>query len=466
MSRKSAYVFFSLLLILLILIFVFFFFLYKKNSNGQYDLNGNLSNSIRDFFPFGKLAPLQNTVNQNQNDQANNTVVTPLGVVIPVLRQISTGPIAGSTFVESTTTVIQDQTKKTVANQSIRFVDRATGHIFEMNKNSLDATELSNTTNPKVYEAYFSSNPNSIIFRYLDENSDTILSQEISLVSTATSTASSTSATSTTITSTTTPIAYSGTPYTTKRTLLPNNLIGVATAPSSQRLFYLFSSVDGGVFVLSNIDGSKPIKLYSSALSGWLLDWPNEKNVAINTKPSGIANGVALLVNTATGALSKIASGNGLTTLVSPDLTQALVGTSGDGSTVQLNTVTLKNNSSINLSLKTLPEKCVWAHTEKSTVYCAVPESIPDGTYPDSWYQGLVSFTDDLWKIDTSTGISKIVSLWGRGFGKNFDAINLKLSSDDSYLTFENKNDLILWGYRLKSASVASSTQAATSTSH
>jgi len=183
----------------------------------------------------------------------------------------------------------------------------------------------------------------------------------------------------------------------------------------------------------------------------------------MTTRPSGIANGISLLINTTNGTLSKIASGNGLTTSVSPDLSFALVGTSGeDGSSLNLNSVTLKNNNSIDLSLKTLPEKCVWAHTEKSTVYCAVPETVPAGIYPDNWYQGLVSFTDNLWKINTSTGISKVVSLLNRGYGKNIDAIDLQLSSDDSYLTFMNKSDLILWGYRLKNPATASSTATST----
>ena len=151
-----------------------------------------------------------------------------------------------------------------------------------------------------------------------------------------------------------------------------------------------------------------------------------------------------------------------MTTLVSPDLTEALIGTSGDGSNIYLDSNLIKNNTTINLSLQTLPEKCVWSHTEKSTVYCAVPETIPEGIYPDNWYQGLVTFTDNLWKINTSTGISKVVVLFDRGYNKSFDAINLQLSSDDSYLTFTNKSDLILWGYRLKYPITARSTSTST----
>ncbi|MEI8337821.1 MAG: hypothetical protein WCF92_01590 [bacterium] len=471
MSRKSTYVIFSIILIFLISIFVFFFFLYQKNSAGQYNLKGNLSNSIRDFLPFGKIAPLQTipqTQNQQVTTQTNEATTSSFAVVIPVLRQISTAPIAGSTIVNSTSTIIQDKIKIVKVDQSIRFVDRSTGHIFETNKNSLNVTELSNTTIPKVYEAFFSSNPNVAIFRFLSGSSDTIISQQAYLFNPASSTVATTTKK---ITSSSTPEAtstvlttpYTGTTYITKKAILPNDLESVALSPTSQKLVYLFENENGGTFVLSNTDGSKPIKLYSSALEQWLIDWPNENGVVITTKPSGVANGISLLINTKTGALSKVASGNGLTTLVSPDLTEALVGASKEGSSLQFAALT-KLNKLVNLSLKTLPEKCVWSHTEKSTVYCAVPENIPQGTYPDNWYQGLVSFTDNLWKINISTGVSKVVSLFNRGYRKNFDVINLQLSSDDSYLTFENKNDLILWGYRLKNPDTTSSTATSTST--
>jgi len=416
-------------------------------------LKGSLSNSIRDFLPFGKTSPLQNISEQTTPQISTQTnEATTSQAVVPTLRQISTAPVAGAGIFNSTSSVIQDMVKKTIIDQTIRFVDRSTGHIFDTNKDSLSVTKISNTTLPKIYESYLSSNPNVAIFRSLDDSSDTIITETAYLSKVASSTVATSTSTSTISTSTTptTFPTYTGTPYITKISNLPSGLNEIALAPSSQRLLYLFNIDDKGIFILSNIDGAKPVKLYSSPLERWLLDWPNEKQAVITTKPSGIANGISFLINTVTGALTKIASGNGLTTLVSPDLSTSLVGTTVDGTTLKLDAINLSNKNSINLSLRTLPEKCVWSHTEKSVVYCAVPRTVPLGTYPDSWYQGLVSFTDDLWKINTSTGVSTLSILFTKGYGKNFDAINLKLSSDDSYLIFTNKKDLILWGYNLK----------------
>ena len=59
-------------------------------------------------------------------------------------------------------------------------------------------------------------------------------------------------------------------------------------------------------------------------------------------------------------------------------------------------------------TLETLPEKCVWSKADASIFYCAVPENIPaDNIYPDVWYQGLMSFSDAIWKVNIKTGEEK-----------------------------------------------------------
>ncbi len=81
--------------------------------------------------------------------------------------------------------------------------------------------------------------------------------------------------------------------------------------------------------------------------------------------------------------------------------------------------------------------------------YCAVPTNIPNGVYPDAWYQGRVSFSDNIWKINVATGETNIISSLPRESSQQIDAMNLKLSDDDSYITFINKTDLTLWGLNL-----------------
>ena len=79
-------------------------------------------------------------------------------------------------------------------------------------------------------------------------------------------------------------------------------------------------------------------------------------------------------------------------------------------------------------------------------LYCAVPTNLTAGQYPDTWYQGEVSFTDQIWKIDLKTGATTMLvdPVTIRG-GEEIDGIKLSLSPDGKYLLFVNKKDSFLW---------------------
>jgi rubrerythrin len=107
-----------------------------------------------------------------------------------------------------------------------------------------------------------------------------------------------------------------------------------------------------------------------------------------------------------------------------------------------------KNKIVTDFSLKTLPEKCVWSQKSKNIVYCAVPQNLPQADYPDAWYQGAVSFQDQIWRLDAATGDVKLMSTL---FEANdfIDATNPILDPTETYLLFTNKNDFQLWGLTL-----------------
>jgi hypothetical protein len=105
---------------------------------------------------------------------------------------------------------------------------------------------------------------------------------------------------------------------------------------------------------------------------------------------------------------------------------------------------------SFSIGVKTMPEKCVW-NKDSTILYCAVPRYITGTRYPDLWYQGEISFADDLWKIDvannTTTNLVDSTSFKG---GEEVDGIKLSLDENEDYLFFVNKKDSYLWGLRLK----------------
>ena len=80
-----------------------------------------------------------------------------------------------------------------------------------------------------------------------------------------------------------------------------------------------------------------------------------------------------------------------------------------------------------------------------------MPKFINAGLYPDIWYQGEVSFSDQFWKIDIQTGNATLLldPLTVPG-GEEIDGIKLALDKDEDYLFFVNKKDSFLWKLELK----------------
>ncbi len=109
----------------------------------------------------------------------------------------------------------------------------------------------------------------------------------------------------------------------------------------------------------------------------------------------------------------------------------------------------LKDNSSQETIFRTLSEKCVWSTLRKNELYCAVPTEIPDAVYPDDWYKGKVSFTDQIWYLDTNTGEVHLVANLIKLSNQLIDATNLMLDPKENTLYFINKRDLNLWALDL-----------------
>ena len=80
-------------------------------------------------------------------------------------------------------------------------------------------------------------------------------------------------------------------------------------------------------------------------------------------------------------------------------------------------------------------------------MYCGFPKNLASGAYPDDWYQGKVSFDDNIKALDVNTLQIKNIENFESGDkqGTEIDATNLMLSSNEKYLLFTNKNDLTLW---------------------
>lgn len=344
---------------------------------------------------------------------------------IPALRQISTTATSGYS------------PSLLVGKTSARFVERSTGNIFETAMESMRKDRISNALLPRVQESFFGNDGKSLVYRYIKSGASSILTFVRSVPNPDQSKVAVVGATSTN------PITGS---------FLPEDVLGVAVSPDGKNMFYLTKSGDfdshTGLGNVYNFQKNTSARVFQSPFSEWLPVFFDGKTAVLQTKASQDVPGYLYALNTATGDLQKIIGGiNGLTTLPSPDLQKVLYSESTRGG-LSLHLYDRKENTTSDISLITLPEKCVW-NAGSTTLYCAAPDYIPSAEYPDSWYQGSVSFSDAVWKIDAKTRNVETVFLPGSFSAPKMDITNLTLSSSSDFLFFINKNDSTLWGYKL-----------------
>jgi hypothetical protein len=79
-----------------------------------------------------------------------------------------------------------------------------------------------------------------------------------------------------------------------------------------------------------------------------------------------------------------------------------------------------------------------------------VPKAFEAGDYPDMWYQGLTSFTDDIWMINTDTMASTLVYDINAQTANNMDITDMQIDKGDNYLFFTDKSSLSFWSLNLK----------------
>ena len=316
---------------------------------------------------------------------------------------------------------------------AVRYVAKATGNIFQTFADKILERKFSGTTIPKVHEAYFGNRGESVAMRYLKSDDRTIetfvgiIPKELLGADTSGNNE-------------------------VKGTFLPNNVKDISVSPDGLKIFYLFMSTNNSeesmIGTVLNLRDNRKVQIFDSSFTEWLPWWPNSNTITLSTKPSANIPGYMYTIDAGGKNLSKILGNiNGLTTLAAPNGKLILYG----DSLLSISLYHTDTRNSNALGLKTLPEKCVWGRGS-DVIYCAVPKSVDfSKAYPDSWYQGDVSFNDELWKIDVKTGNTTLLAnpptIAG---GEEIDAIKLAADEGENHLFFVNKKDSFLWKLDLK----------------
>ena len=430
MSKRN---FILLTIILVIAVLLVFLFLFTRKNTTTPGVNGTGTNFISTF-PTGN----NTTTPPNTTPPANvSGYIPPASATTAKLIKVSTMPIAGFGVYSKERLKDPLNSKLTEFAPSLRYVARATGNIYETFADKINEQQFSATVIPKVYEAYFGNSGNSVVMRYLKADNQTIETFVGSL-----------------------PKEYLGTAVTgdavVKGTFLPEDTEDMSLSPDASSIFYLFnSSSTAGDTVVGdtlNLAANKKAQIFTSPFTEWLSSWPSNNSVSkmitLTTKPASGIPGYMYSMNPSGANLIQEVFGNinGLTTLTSPNGKLALYADDN----LSLSVYHLDTKTSGLMGVKTLPEKCAWGGGS-DVVYCAVPRSIPAGAYPDSWYQGGASFSDQIWKIDVKTGnATMLADPLAISGGQDIDGIKLALDSGENYLFFVNKKDSFLWELGLK----------------
>ena len=229
-------------------------------------------------------------------------------------------------------------------------------------------------------------------------------------------------------------------------TTLPANTRSSSWSPDGKSFAYLARDGDFFSLVITDSSGKKQKAEFRTPISDAYINWFAPNKISFHTAPSGPAAGHLFVWSRPTGAFDKIAGPlNGLIPLWSPDGKSVLVfSTLFGGSDIKLSVMSDAGKKLLETSLKTIPQKCVWASPQE--IYCAVPSLFPPGaTLPDDYLRGEINTSDRLMVLDLER--ETVSEIFGEG---DFDMADLSLAQAKDWIFWVDRKDGSLWSLKLK----------------
>lgn len=342
--------------------------------------------------------------------------------VAPRFVKISSSPVAKGVVVVSKmeTAVVSSQTASSSASipvqtVGVRYVERATGNIYNYSIFSRTLSRISNQTLPGVVDVAWSLDGAYAFSRYLTQETGDMVQ------------------------------TYALAEDSNQSYFFEEGLEQVLVTPEGLVLTLLPSST-GSIATLAKPDGTSVRTLFSSPLSSIRLAVSGSDYLAY-TKASAGSSGYVFKVDGKTGSFERVAGPHpGLTALPSPSGKTILLGYRS-GNSLKLELFDVATRISTALPVATLPEKCAWS-ADETELYCGVPRAL-GGTLPDSWYQGGVTLSDRFWKIDVENRLASLLFDPEQLAEVSIDAVSPVADSVSRSLIFTNKTDGSLWLYEL-----------------
>jgi len=428
MTKKTA-IKIIILLLLVSLGVVSYFVFFQKSETGE---NGEVNfpeQPNSNFFPESEnFSPEFENNNQEPTNQETISVINKQ-------RKISENPVSGYKLIdritETSSNLSQNGEDETTETETVYiFSNKSNGNIFETSSKNSKVERVTNTTIPKVYESLFSQDEDFVIFRYLDEGNN-VESYFSKLTKNN---------------STTTISGDESNFYTLESSFLPRNIKNIKIS-SENNVFYTLETSNGlNGFVFNTNNKTNQSLVLESEIKQFNTEWLNENTILLGTKPSLYSDSFLFEYNLSDKKLNKILEANEGFTFIPKINSNKILYSELSGSNMKTFVLNIDTDTKQEVRTNTIAgDKCVWSQLEENIIYCAEP-TIPIGVgYPNSWYKGLISFNDKLFKINTDTNTKQEVTLNG-----SFDITNIKLSPKEDFITFINKKDFILWSIDLK----------------
>lgn len=342
------------------------------------------------------------------------------------LTEIWNKPATGQTFVEiavvkevdatSTqgTSTISIKKLSRATSTILMFVDRTTGYVYAYNREIGKIYQVSNTTLPGIYDAYIFNNGKRIVLRYADNEKHAIVGILADIPSVNEREQAK-------------PLE--------KITYLPSQVTSVAVNKKGTLLSYLVTGDNGGS--VYTVTPKETLLVANTLFKEWTLSYGGDALFA-TSKPSAYIEGQTVylpsfefVVGQKTGLMSN------------PSPTGIFLNSMW--SSVGLKTfLSVAGNQAV-LSVNTLSSKCGWGNND--FLICAVPKSLPRSTegLPDDWFQGRVSFDDSFIFVDTKTATTYPFYTFETPENKIFDVVRMTISNDNTFISFNRKQDASLW---------------------
>ena len=407
----------------LLVLVIFGWWLYPNNKNGDGGIF-TAPGTTGEFFPGGE----ERLVEEPSNNQNTSTSSSPL--ISERLQQVALRPVAGAALWS-----VGD-------SDAVVFMERATGHLYRFNPHTAPV-RLSQTTIPKVYGLQLASPDPETLNIFLTYLKDSRLQHFWGQLKVATSSITGDDFLDT----------GEELPNVEGR-VLPDGVLDWSLSPNQQAVFILEragNQVRGSVVKLKD---HATEQVFTSRFFDWQPDWQGTTTIGLQTKPSAKTAGFLYEFDLDKKTLEPVLGGvPGLLTRRHPN--QSKIVYSGNlGAELVFGLFDPTEAIFHRLPIKTLADKCNFNY-DGSYLYCGVPTELPPGSYPDDWYSGQISFTDNVWRINPNTYQSELIfSPSLANLPITLDLTSVFLSRDGQQLYFINKHDSLLWVLNLTSGFV------------